>query len=249
MTVAFIPSLGQLVARFAGRTLPEVWAEPGELARNAIEAHSYSGATHVLLPFDTLVLAEAAGGLVEWELNNPVLRSIESVELDQIEPDEVLERGRVPAAVKATYFVAQLAPVASLLPLPETVVTQLGGDTASSDHIAAAQDLCSAMARRLLEAGSSVLLLTSEGAETDASNSQSLHRVAEHFKVHAHEVENDPAVATLPVSTLVREPPTLTECDFPSATRIVITDRAVPATIDLARLARTATAIKSLGSD
>jgi hypothetical protein len=236
---AFAPPLGTLAASLARAPLAELWSSPDELARLTLEAAARTGASAVLFPFDTLVLAEAAGAELTWTPDGPVLAGAEGIEVAGLEAEEVLAAGRVPRALAAAERLATARVVAAPLPAPAALVAQVGGDPDDDDQLAAAEDLCAGFARGLLEAGAAWLVVWpgDQGPGPGVGGLGPLPRLADHFRARLAVVGADPAVAVVPVRLLAEE---TARPRAAAGAELVLTDAPVPAHTDLAVWARQA---------
>jgi uroporphyrinogen-III decarboxylase len=233
---AFAPPLGTLAASLARRPLDELWGDRDELVRLTLEAAARARASAVLFPFDTLVPAEAAGAELAWTPLGPVVADSGGCNVADLEAGDVLAAGRAPAALEAARLLASSATVAAHVPAPAALVGQLGGDPGDDDQLAAAEDVCAAFARGLLEAGATWLVVQPDSA--GAVEVGPLRRLAGHFQAQvAVGGGDDPDVAVVPVSALTdpaQPPPSA------AAARLVLTDAPVPAGADLAVWSRQA---------
>jgi uroporphyrinogen-III decarboxylase len=232
----FAPPLGTLAASLGRRPLAELWADPGELVRLTLEAAARSRASALLFPFDELVLAEAAGAKLAWTPLGPVLDGSDGIDVAELEAGDVLAAGRVPVALAAARPLAASAPavLVAQLPAPATLVAQLGGDPADDDQLAAAEDVCAAFARGLLEAGATWLVV--QGHSAGADDLGPLWRLAGHFRARVA-VAGDPDVAVVPVAALT-DP--ARPAPVAGGAGLVLTDAPVPAGTDLAVWSRQA---------
>lgn len=244
MSAAFAPSLGSLVASGARRPLRELWADPAELTRATLDTARRGGVSHVLFPFDLLVLAEAVGARLRWPDDEPVLAGAGGVEIADLDPDHVVRQARAPSAVAVTRFLSTSLAVAANLPAPGLLLEQLSLDPADEDRADAAGDLCLAFARVMLEAGASMLVVW-PGPDGESADLVPIRRLAEHYRASA--VTAAPGsleVTTVAVAAVVRGRGPDLERDGV----VVVTDGPVPADVDLAVLRRVAESIAAGGT-
>jgi hypothetical protein len=240
----FAPSLEALAASIARRPLVDLWSEPAELARVTLEAARRAEAGAVLFPFDVLLLAESAGGSVAWRDAVPHLAEPGAARLENLEPADMLERCRIPAAVEATRFMATHLPVAAHVPSPSLVVEQFLGGSGNEDQMASAEDLAAGLARVLLEARASALVVRT--GQDDPLEKSALRRLADHFGASfmlAGSGRLGPPV--VPVSVMGDPPAMERAVASLQPGPIVLTDGPVPGDIDLTRLASLAAQVAS----
>lgn len=220
MTRVFAPSLGGLVAQAARRPLDE--AEPAELARLTLDMAHRAAVTHVLFPFDVDVLARAVG---------------DPGALADAEPDAVCGRPPVSTALEAARFVAGDRPLAGHVASPALLVEQLGADAGDRDAFEAAEDLCTAFARALLEAGARLLVVVATPHE-EPGGLEPLRRLAGLFDADC--VLAGPSggeVARLGLDELL-DPDRAQRAA--GGSRVVLGEGALPAGTDLAAVTRSA---------
>lgn len=223
MSPSFAPALGRVVAASAQRPLAELWDEPAELARFALDLARRTGATHVLFPFDALVAVEAAGAQLRWDDDEPAVTRTDGVALVDAEPEELAERARWPRALEAAGYIAGLHPVAALVPSPGRLVEQAGGPADDDDWLESASDVCAALARGLLEAGAQALVVEPAHGEPEDTTS-GLVRVAELFGSVCHRA----GVVRLPLAAATSTVPA-----HALGARIVLGDRPLAPGTDL----------------
>jgi hypothetical protein len=218
VTRAFAPSLGVLVAEAARRPLDE--AAPAELARLTLDMARRTAATHILFPFDVQVLARTVG---------------DAAALPDAEPADMIAGDAIASLLQAAGFVAAVQPLAAHVPSPALLVEQLGAGAGDRDAAEAAEDLCTALARALLEAGARLLVVVATAAE-DAAALAPLRRLAALF-------EADCVLAGPPGGEVARL--ALDELLDPEravrvaqGSRVVLVDEALPAGADLAAVTR-----------
>jgi hypothetical protein len=220
---SFAPALGRVVAASAQRPLSALWDDPAELARFALDLARRTGATHVLFPFDALVVAEAAGADLRWDNDEPAITGTDGVELVDAEPVELAERARWRRSLEAAGYIAGLHPVAGLVPSPGRLVEQTGGPAGDENWLESAADVCAAFARGLLEAGARALVVEPADGEPEATTS-GLVRVAELFGAECHRS----GVVRLPLATAPMMVPA-----HALGARIVLGDRPLEPGMDL----------------
>jgi len=244
VSAAFAPSLGGLVASGARRPLRELWADPAELTRATLDTARRGGVSHVLFPFDLLVLAEAVGAPLRWPDDEPILSGARGVEIADLDPGHVVRQARTASAVAVTRFLSTSLTVAANLPAPGLLLEQLSLDPADEDRADAAGDLCVAFARVMLEAGASMLVVW-PGPDGEPADLIPIRRLAEHYRARAVTAAPDsPEVTTVAVAAVVRgRGPDLRRDGL-----MVLTDRPLPADMDLAVLRRVAERIAAGGS-
>jgi hypothetical protein len=220
VTRVFAPSLGSLVAQAARRPLDE--AEPAEIARLTLDMARRTAATHILFPFDVQVLARTVG---------------DGDALADAEPADVRAAGAVAALLEAAAFVARVQPVAAHVPSPALLVQQLDLDAPDRDQAESAEDLCTMLARALLEAGARLLVVvTAPQEEPDAL--EPLQRLAAVFDAEC-------VLAGLPGGDVARlELEDLLDPDravrAAEGSRVVLVEDGLPADADLAAVSRSA---------
>jgi len=220
VTRVFAPSLGSLVAQAARRPLDE--AEPAEIARLTLDMARRTAATHILFPFDVQVLARTVG---------------DGDALADAEPADVRAAAAVSALLEAAAFVARVQPVAGHVPSPALLVQQLDVDAPDRDQAESAEDLCTMLARALLEAGARLLVVVTAPHE-QADGLEPLQRLAAVF-------DADCVLAGLPggdVARLVLDD--LLDPDravrAAEGSRVVLVEDGLPADADLAAVSRSA---------
>ena len=242
--MSFAPSLGVLTAAKAHRQLVELWGDPDELARSALMTVRSAGATHLLFPFDLVLLAEACGCVISWTEDEPRIERRLAFSPGELEPEDVIQSARVPAAVSVVRSVMTTTPIAARVPSGQTLLGQLGGDPKDEDQSAVADDVVAAFTRVLLESGSSELVV--EEVSSDVDVAPSLDRLASHFGVPVRMVGSGRSASLLPVSTLRGDVDGTIDASGFCGDQLVLTDGAVPADVDLGRLARLSAAIRAI---
>lgn len=220
MTRVFAPSLGGLVAQAARRSLDE--AEPAELARLTLDMARRTAATHVLFPFDVHVLS----------------RTLATPEaLADAEPAAVCERPPVAGVLEAARFIGAAQPFAGHVPSPSLLVEQVGADPLDRDAAESAEDLSSAFARALLEAGARLLVVVATVDEGPGALDP-LRRLAELFEADCV-LAGPPGgeVARLGLDELLDPERALRAA---GGSRVVLVEEALPAGADLAAVTRSA---------
>jgi hypothetical protein len=210
--------LGVLAAHLSARPLPELSRHPADFARALADAGKRTGATHALLPPDDVVLAEGLG----------------QDDLKAVDPQAVLAGERIRAIIVCAAMLAKGSlPVAALVPSPRLLVAQAGVDTQDEDALDAGAELCAALARELLAAGAS-LVVVSGPPEGIAS----IRRVAEYFGASVVTEADRLVVADLDAGGCpMLSAPALR----PDA--VVTTREPLPACVDLAALSRAGAAL------
>ena len=246
MTLSFAPSLGSLTAAIARRPLLELWRDPDELARSVLMTAATVGATHVLFPFDLAVLAEACGCPVAWE-DEPRIDGPLPISPSDLEPEEVLRSGRVPATISVVRAVTKTVPLAARIPSGPTLLEQVGGDPSDTDQASAVDDVVAGFARALLEAGCAELVV--EEVPVSSNVAPSIERLAEHFGVTVRALGVGRTGSVVSVSSLLDTPEHSVDPSAFCADQLVLTDGPVPPDADLARLARLSAAIRAIEAE
>jgi hypothetical protein len=200
MNAAFAPGLGPLVERFSGKRLEDLWLDPVELARAAIESAIRTGATHVLFPFDDLVLAEATSIAMGEGVHSDTGRG--GQQLGEVEVDAVLSSGRVPAAIEAARHIRSSdASLAAHAVSPLVLVRQVAADPTDEDCVATASDIVSGFLRAMLEIGAPLIVVKTEQVDGVRTLS-AVNRLAEHFGADVVHTVGDARVAVLAPSSI-----------------------------------------------
>lgn len=200
MSPAFVPGLGPLVGRVGGRRLEDLWRDPAELARAGIESATRTGATHVLFPFDDLVLAEATSMAMGEEGGSETGRN--GSKLIDVEVDAVLSSGRVPVAIEAARYIhASNASLAAHAVSPLVLMRQVAADPTDEECLATASDVVAGFLRLMLEIGAPLIVVETEKVDGVRTLS-SVARLAEHFGADVVRTVGDPRVAVLAASSI-----------------------------------------------
>ena len=85
-------------------------------ARSALVAARSAGATHLLFPFDLVLLAEACGGVILWSEDEPRIERRLAFSPGELEPEDVIQSARVPTAVSVVRSVTTTTPIAVRIP-------------------------------------------------------------------------------------------------------------------------------------
>jgi hypothetical protein len=135
-------------------------------------------------------------------------------------------------------------PVAAHVPSPSLVVEQFLGGPGNEEQMASAEDLATGLARVLLEAKASALVIRT--GPDDRSEAGALRRLADHFGASfVLAGQGRPGTPVVPVSVM-GDPPALERTLASLAPGpIVLTDGPVPGDIDLTRLASLAARVAS----
>ncbi|MGI8516195.1 MAG: uroporphyrinogen decarboxylase family protein [Acidimicrobiia bacterium] len=249
MSVVFAPSLGDVTGFLAHRTLKDLSDDPANLTRAVLDAARRTGATHVLFPFDSCVLAEACGVPIDWSGGGPTLGSpTRDVSPADLEPQEVMMAGRVPFVLQAAKYISSSARLAADVPSASFLMAQLGRHMENADDLNAAEDLCVAFARGLLEASASLLVVRTDNSESVKPVELSLRRLADHFGARLAVVDSDLSIAVLPAARWVPGGSPNTPEIVDDRTAVVLTDGPVFPGSDLSLIQSFAETLVARGS-
>jgi len=204
------------------------------LARATLEAAQRTGATDVLFPFDTAILPEALGATIRWTDGEPTIEAPPSPSILDLDPIEVLARGRIPAAQDTVKFLTSSSRVAAHVPSPRELSRLVAEDPAEEDVLASAEDLVLALLRSFLEAGASSVVV--RDPSPGLSDLGAVGRLAAHFAVPCFATA-DPDVATVSPAHGLDSGNVARALDRARGASMVLTRGPVPADVELGRFA------------
>ncbi len=143
--VPFIPWLSSFAARLEQITPERMFGDPGLLAKATRNAQQLYGHDAVVSIFDPSLEAEACGCTLAWAgggapsvISHPM---VEGIGVDEIDPSQLIKKGRVPIALEATrqlkLTIGERVAVVAVVTGPLTLAEHLMGgsvhDTLSQD--------------------------------------------------------------------------------------------------------------------
>jgi len=148
----FVPLVGAFAATCLQVPVREFYSSAAVLARGLDVARRLSNADGVVCLPDRTLVAEACGGALKWDADGPVLeRHPATLRLD-LEPEEVLRRGRMEVMLDAVqrlrHGIGQEWAVLSAVPGPYSLARELWGRDADLGSALVAGD---ASARELID--------------------------------------------------------------------------------------------------